>query len=141
MNRSADDIGQIIAGIQRDLEELKSNQGRSPIPDDSVTTAKIVDAAVTSAKIDWSTVIHGTSSASGTISTGSGTNISVTIPEQPNANYTVIVTEGSSSGAWSWIAHRVINKTTTGFTIDLWNNSSQWTAESMVFDYIVIPEQ
>jgi hypothetical protein len=139
MNRSADDIGQIIAGIQRDLEELKSNQGRSPIPDDSVTTAKIVDAAVTSAKIDWSTVIHGTSPASGTINTNSGTSISVTIPTQANTNYKVIITETESSGAWSWIASRVNNKTTTGFTIDLYNNSAQWTATSMAFDYLVIP--
>lgn len=104
-----------------------------------VQTAMIADGAVTSAKIDWSTVVHGTSPASGTINTNSGTSISVTIPTQANTNYTVIITETNSSGAWSWIASRVINKTTTGFTIDLYNNSAQWTATSMTFDYLVIP--
>lgn len=116
-------------------EEIASTSALTP----PVQTNMIADEAVTSAKIDWSTVVHGTSPASGTINTSSGASINVTIPTQANTNYKVIITETDSTGAWSWIAHRVINKTTTGFTIDLYNNSGQWTATSMTFDYLVIP--
>lgn len=53
MDRSADNIGQIINDIQRDLEELKTMQisGGGDIPDGSVTESKLADGAVSSAKL------------------------------------------------------------------------------------------
>lgn len=52
MDRSADNIGQIINQIQRDLEELKTTQLRNEdIPAGAITTPKLADGAVTTAKI------------------------------------------------------------------------------------------
>lgn len=57
MDRSADDIGTIISGMQRDMEELKSTQLTSDnIADGSVTSSKIANGAVTKEKIDWPTM-------------------------------------------------------------------------------------
>lgn len=70
MDRSADNIGQIINDIQRDLEELKTMQisGGGDIPDGSVTESKLADGAVSSAKI-----------ADGAITTAKISNGAVTV--------------------------------------------------------------
>ena len=53
MDRSADNIGQVINDIQRDLEELKTTQLRGDnIPEGAITTEKLADEAVTPAKIN-----------------------------------------------------------------------------------------
>lgn len=58
MDRSADNLGQIINDIQRDLEELKTTQIRSEdIPEGAITTEKLADNAVTNPKLDWSSII------------------------------------------------------------------------------------
>lgn len=57
MIRTEDNLADMIARIQRDLDELKTAQGSSyVIPDGAVTTAKLADSAVTTAKINGSAV-------------------------------------------------------------------------------------
>lgn len=53
MDRSADNIGQIINDIQRDLEELKTMQisGGVDIPDGSITESKLADGSVSESKL------------------------------------------------------------------------------------------
>lgn len=141
MNRSADDIGQIIAGIQRDLEELKSNQGRSPIPDDSVTTAKIVDAAVTSEKIDWSTLTTGTTDTISSISAHGYETVTVNLnSEIEDAKYTVVATLSSGSAYWTDLRYRITSKTSTSFGIEV-SNTASGSATNIHFDYVVIPRE
>ena len=57
MDRSADDIGTIISGMQRDMEELKSTQLTGDnIANNSITTDKLAGGAVTTDKMNWQTI-------------------------------------------------------------------------------------
>lgn len=80
MNRSPEDLGGIINTIQRDLDEMKAAQIESQagvVPDNSVTTPKLVDSAVTAAKIANGAVTSD-KIASGAVSSGKLATASVT---------------------------------------------------------------
>lgn len=133
MDRSADDLGQILNNIERDLEELKTTQIRTEnIPDGAITTPKIAndavtegkvadgaistnkieDSAVTSAKIDWDTMpaelfftYTQTSDASG--------NVSIDIPLDWS-KYNVIHVYGahqqSTSASAGWLTNYLLDE-------------------------------
>lgn len=103
-----------------------------------ITTDQIQNGAVTSAKIDWSTIVAGATPQSGTISSDSVKTVTVSIPQQANANYVVLLTLATDGDYWTRIVLRAHTKTTTSFKVDFANNGSG-TAASMWAYYLVVP--
>lgn len=110
----------------------------SQVANGAVTTDLIADGAVTNAKIDWSTIIAGVTPTSGTIGADSVKTVTVSIPQQANANYVVLLTLATDGDYWTRIVLRAHTKTTTSFKVDFANNGVG-TAASMWAYYLVVP--
>ena len=130
----------------------------SDIPDGAVTTAKLADNAVTTAKIDGSAVttakiannavtaskIDFTSFIAGTanfpaVSAGGANDVSVNIPTQANTDYLIFLQLAGHTGYWTNLVYRPGTKTTTNFTITVYNSGSG-SSGSFQIHYLVIPQ-
>lgn len=90
--------------------------------------AALAGAGVVSAtNIDFTTFPHiiacGEKDYSA-INSQSSTDVSVTIPTQADTDYFVAIANDNKNSYWTKLFIRVINKTTTGFTINIYNDGS-----------------
>lgn len=105
--------------------------------DGSITTAKIADDAVTSSKIDWSTITAGVISI-GSMAAGRQER-TVSIPTQANTDYVVLLTLGGAmTGGWTKISLSVASKATSSFIIVHYNEAG-YAVNNVVINYLVIP--
>lgn len=115
----------------------QSKIGAEP-EDGSITTAKIADDAVTSSKIDWTTIVAGTVNI-GSMAAGRQEQ-TVSIPTQANTNYVVLLTlAGAMTGGWTKISLSVASKTTSSFTMVNYNESG-YAVNNVLVNYLVIPQ-
>lgn len=103
----------------------------------TIGTTQIADGAVTSAKIDWSTMIAGRIPSSAYPSGGS--TKTVNIPTQANANYMVFITHETGAGNWNKLEWRVGTRTTTSFTVNFYNTAGDYT-DGDSFCWLLIPQ-
>lgn len=92
-----------------------------------IDTVNIVDKAVTADKIDFSSFPHIVACGSHTftnISGNSGDTYQVTIPTQPDTDYYVMTSHQTPSQLYSYAVPAISNKTSTSFTLNVWNNNS-----------------
>ena len=115
---------------------LKDSNGDTIYP--QISTGSIASGSIASDKIDWSTIVAGATPASGTIGADSVKTVTVSIPQQANANYVVLLTLAADGNYWTRIALRAHTKTTTSFKVDFANNGSG-TAASMWAYYLLVP--
>lgn len=106
-----------------------------------IETEDITDGAITDDKIDFSTFPHiiacGTKNYSALNSQGY-TSMSVTIPTQPDTNYYVSVANDNGNAYWTKIFFKIGGKTTTGFTIYVYNDGTTGqNSGAGVVNYIV----
>lgn len=89
-------------------------------------------------KIDWTTIVHGTTETQ-TCASRVDTNFSVTLPVAMN-DYTVIACMASAGGGYAGnISYRsCVDKTSTAFNIQVYNTGSS-SVSDVSFNYIVIP--
>lgn len=150
---TADELDQIVANIEAinnamigagsisngaiNTAKLADGAVATPkVADGAITTPKVDDGAITRAKIDWSSMARGTISSRTYAS--AGTDVQITIPTMPNANYNVFleITEGGT--AWTSLVWRIKTKTTTSFTVNVYNSAGYQTG-NVAFDWLVIP--
>lgn len=115
---------------------LKDSNGDTIYP--QISTGSIANGSITSDKIDWSTIVAGATPTSGTISSDSIKTVTVSIPQQANADYIILLTLATAGDYWTRIVLRAHTKTTTSFKVDFANNGSG-TAASMWAYYLVVP--
>lgn len=115
---------------------LKDSNGDTIYP--QISTGSIAGGSIASDKIDWSTIVAGATPTSGTIGADSIKTVTVSIPQQANANYVVLLTLATDGAYWTRIMLRAHTKTTTSFKVDFANNGSG-TAASMWAYYLVVP--
>jgi hypothetical protein len=127
MDRNAENIGQIISNMQRELEELKTTQTK-PIPDSSIKARMIDWSTIPSGRIDSAEYASGRSS------------IQIEIPEQPNSDYKVLITIEDGGSYWTYIRYRVSARALDSFTIEVYNDSTN-TAQNVSFSWLLIPGQ
>lgn len=103
----------------------------------TVATAMIADNAVTSSKIDWSTIVAGVISV-GSMAAGRQER-TVSIPTQANTDYVVLLTLGGAmTGGWTKISLSVASKTTSSFTMVTYNEAG-YAVNNVDINYLVIP--
>lgn len=71
------------------------------------------------------------------LNSGGYTEIQVSIPTQSNTDYAVCLTLAGSTSYWTWLRFIVINKTTSSFTIGIYNDGGGGSG-SVPIDYIVM---
>lgn len=108
------------------------------IAPEDVDGARLVDATVTAAKLDWSTIPTGRI-ASFSISTGGSTK-TVTIPTQANTNYKVFVEHEDGGAYWNNVSWRISARTTTSFTIAFYNTGAGASPDN-TFSWMVVPSE
>ncbi len=88
--------------------------------------------------IDGTLICNGNVTSDG-INYNSGKTIKVSFPVNfVNNSYTVNLTQSTNNSYWSFISASVTSKTSSGMTINLWNNSTAGTSGSCNYDYIAI---
>lgn len=115
-------------------EDIASTSAISPV----ISTSMIQDEAVTTNKIDWSTIVAGTVNI-GSMGTGRQEK-TVNIPTQANTDYVVLLTlAGAMSGGWTKISLSVASKTTSSFTMVNYNEAG-YAVNNVLVNYLVIPQ-
>lgn len=71
------------------------------------------------------------------IPTSGGASKAVTIPTQPDTSYWVVLTRRGNPAYWSDVQYTVSSRSTSSFTISVYNSSSNGTPGSLGFDYAV----
>lgn len=109
----------------------------------SIGTTELADGAVTSAKIDWSSVANRIIAAGETqfqaMAAGGYENITVNIPTQSDTNYVVVAMLSDLPPFWTWIriAAPTSGKTTSSFELSCYNDGSG-AASAFRVQYIVV---
>lgn len=111
------------------------------VPDGSISTPKLQNLAVTSSKIDWSTITPRIV-ASGTINVGTVSGNSdksgyQSITTQANTNYAVILTHGAKANQFDRCMPACMSKEVSRFQWMIYN-SSGGTSGDIKLDYIVV---
>lgn len=108
--------------------------GTTAITNSEITMQK---AGVMSQNIDFATFVHGIKTI-GSIPGASGKKVTVNIPTQKNAGYTVLVSGIDGGSAYSFVVFTVLNRTTTSFQIEGWNNYNSASGDIRVC-YLLLP--
>ena len=95
------------------------------------------EGVVTADNIDFTTIISGIANI-GVINSRSGKQVTISIPTQKDTNYKVLVSGDGGGSAYSFIAFTVLNKTTTSFAIEGWNNYES-ASGNIRATYLLIP--
>lgn len=95
------------------------------------------EGIVTADNIDFTTIVSGIANI-GVINSHSGKQVTVSIPTQKDTNYKVLVSGDGGGSAYSFIAFTVLNKTTTSFAIEGWNNYES-ASGNIRATYLLIP--
>lgn len=101
-------------------------------------TAELLgNGIVTANNIDFTTIVSGIANL-GVINSHSGKQATISIPTQKDTNYKVLVSGDGGGSAYSFIAFTVLNKTTTSFVIEGWNNHES-ASGNIRATYLLIP--
>jgi hypothetical protein len=87
--------------------------------------------------IDFTTIISGIANI-GVINSYSGKQVTISIPTQEDTNYKVLVSSDGGGSAYSFVTFTVLNKTTTSFVIEGWNNYES-ASGNIRATYLLIP--
>ena len=69
---------------------------------------------------------------------GSGGNVAVTLANvEPDTNYHVFFNQSGDDAYWTWLEAKAASKTTTGFTVNFYNNGAG-TSAAIPFSYMVV---
>lgn len=111
------------------------------LQDGAITTPKIADGAVTSQKVDWTTitprVIAAGTEEFSALNSHAEANRNVSIPTQANTNYAVALAMSKNPSSWTWLRLCAINKQVSQFTINIYNDGSG-NAGAFAVDYVVV---
>lgn len=87
--------------------------------------------------IDFATIVSGIANI-GVINSYSGKQVTISIPTQEDTNYKVLVSGDGGGSAYSFVTFTVLNKTTTSFVIEGWNNYES-ASGNIRATYLLIP--
>lgn len=87
--------------------------------------------------IDFTTIVSGIANI-GVINSYSGKQVTISIPTQKDTNYKVLVSGDGGGSAYSFVTFTVLNKTTTSFVIEGWNNYEA-ASGNIRATYLLIP--
>lgn len=96
------------------------------------------DLSVYMTKTDRPRIVAAGSLNLGTIGRGSSSITPVSIPQQPDANYSVILQTTSDVGYWTWARLLAMNKTNRGFAVKVYNDSTGGDIVGLTADYVVV---
>ena len=131
--------GAVTISVPTDTSDLNNDSGFVSTSDTgTVSTTMIADDAVTSAKIDWTTLPSGTISSRTYASGGTDVNVN-NIPTQANTDYYVIVEMTDGGSAWTNLTWRTKTKTSTSFTLNVYNTAN-YTTGNVTLRWIIIPQ-
>ena len=112
------------------------------VVDNSVTTSKIADGAVTADKLNLSgltpRIVKAGSVNIGSINANSDKTGSVTIPTQPDTDFIVLFSHQSKGNYYDRVAFTVTATTTASFSYAANNSSTSGTATNIVMGYVVV---
>lgn len=95
------------------------------------------EGIVTADNIDFTTIVSGIANI-GVINSYSGKQVTISIPTQKDTNYKVLVSGDGGGSAYSFVTFTVLNKTTTSFVIEGWNNYEA-ASGNIRATYLLIP--
>lgn len=95
------------------------------------------EGIVTAGNIDFATIVSGIADI-GVINSHSGKQVTISIPTQEDTNYKVLVSGDGGGSAYSFVSFTVLNKTTTSFVIEGWNNYES-VSGNIRATYLLIP--